>query len=82
MPSVCAVSGCNSQAGTDGLSFFRFPADPERRKLWEDFIGRQNWKAKDHTRICSRHFISGKCVSTCVVINLCCIYSTLRGWTN
>jgi hypothetical protein len=41
MPTICAVSGCNSRAGADGLSFFRFLADPERRKLWDNFIGRQ-----------------------------------------
>ena len=45
------------------MSFFRFPADPERRKLWENFIRHQDWKAKDHTRVCSRHFISGKLVA-------------------
>lgn len=60
MPTICAVSGCKSRAGADDLSFFRFPADPARRKRWEDALGRQGWKAKDHTRVCSRHFMSGK----------------------
>ena len=36
------------------------PRDPERRKLWTNAINRKGWTAKDHHRVCSRHFIQGK----------------------
>ena len=57
MAAVCAVSGCRSRPAADDLSFLGFAADPSRHKRWEDALG---WKAKDHTRVCSHHFISGK----------------------
>lgn len=50
----------NSQAETDGLSFFRFPAKQERCELWENFVGCQDRKANDHTKVSSRYFVSCK----------------------
>lgn len=36
--------------------FYSFPKDPERRRLWEQQLRRENFEATDHTRICSKHF--------------------------
>ncbi|KAG8172763.1 hypothetical protein JTE90_014711, partial [Oedothorax gibbosus] len=33
-----------------------FPKNPERRKVWEIKVKRENFKATDATRICSKHF--------------------------
>lgn len=38
------------------ISFFRFPKDESRRKLWENKIRRKDFKVTDHTYICSKHF--------------------------
>lgn len=38
------------------LNFFRFPKDEAKRKVWENKIRRKNFKATDHTYICSKHF--------------------------
>lgn len=36
---------------------YRFPLkDDELTKKWEDVIGKQNWKAKSFSRVCSDHF--------------------------
>lgn len=38
------------------FNFFSFPKDADRRKLWEINIRRENFKATDHSRVCSKHF--------------------------
>ena len=66
MPTSCVVFGCASRwikSEDDDqacLKFFAMPRDPERRKLWTNAINRKGWTAKDHHRVCSRHFIQGK----------------------
>ena len=66
MPTSCVVFGCASRwikSEDDDqacLKFFAMPKDPERRKLWTNAINRKGWTAKDHHRVCSRHFIQGK----------------------
>ena len=66
MPTSCVVFGCASRwikSEDDDqacLKFFAMPRDPERRKLWTNAINRKRWTAKDHHRVCSRHFIQGK----------------------
>ncbi|XP_039762699.1 uncharacterized protein LOC120635674 isoform X3 [Pararge aegeria] len=64
MPS-CVVRKCTnsdkkSNRKKDGVSFFRLPAEPHRRKLWYRLIRRQRgdplFKAKKSHRICSAHF--------------------------
>ena len=42
------------------VTFHRFPEDPERRRLWIRAVSRDKWEVKDHHRICSDHFVSGK----------------------
>ena len=58
--SNCVVEGCHNRAGELGLSFYRFPVDPERRKRWIAAVNRGVWSPSDHSRLCSAHFISGK----------------------
>ena len=50
---VCCVAvGCSIQDG-QGKIMHRFPRDPERRRLWEIKVKRENWKAHDRSYICS-----------------------------
>lgn len=56
MPSWnCCVMNCKNN--THGpLRFFSFPKDEERRQLWAESCGRQNWYPTDLSRICEVHF--------------------------
>ncbi|XP_054715885.1 uncharacterized protein LOC129225318 [Uloborus diversus] len=57
MVSHCCVSECKERSAKGGRTTFHyFPKDETRRKLWESKIGRKNFKASDHSRICSKHF--------------------------
>ena len=49
----CAVVGCKNTAN------HVFPKDVERRKLWEKALRKQNFKAKDTSRLCADHFKPG-----------------------
>ena len=58
--SCCAV-GCSNRASKgSGISFYRFPSDPERRSKWIAAVKRENWEPSEHSWICSAHFIDGK----------------------
>ena len=64
MPTTCAVVGChNRQSKQCGPSFYRFPKDKDRRRLWIAFVARRNpdgspWQPGSGDRVCSDHFIS------------------------
>ncbi|XP_019736608.1 uncharacterized protein LOC109522457 isoform X1 [Hippocampus comes] len=61
MVHTCVVAGCrNRRTPGTGLSFYRFPRDPERKQLWIAAVNRQGWAPNDGSRLCSTHFISGK----------------------
>ncbi|GBM78410.1 hypothetical protein AVEN_2942-1 [Araneus ventricosus] len=60
---TCSAYGCNMRSGTNAFSIikmYRFPKDPIRRRMWEIAVRRTNWKASSGSRLCSKHFISGK----------------------
>jgi hypothetical protein len=61
MPSSCCAFGCASRySKKKGVKLYRFPMDPERRSLWIQAIKREKWQPTEHSRICGRHFISGR----------------------
>ena len=60
MPLHCCAPGCTNTAGkAAGVSFYRFPADTERRSKWIAAVKRDSWQPTKYTRLCSVHFISG-----------------------
>ena len=65
MPTSCCVIGCsNRHSSSSDLHFYRFPRDPDRRRMWLSFICRRNqdgtpWEPGDGDRVCSQHFLSG-----------------------
>ncbi|XP_011406505.1 PREDICTED: uncharacterized protein LOC100637682 [Amphimedon queenslandica] len=60
MPSCCAV-GCHSHHKKgQNLSFNCFPVDPLKRDRWIAAIRHENWSPTEQTRVCSRHFVTGK----------------------
>ncbi|KAM4728869.1 uncharacterized protein FYW61_011697 [Anableps anableps] len=51
----CVAFGCTNGGGS-GVSFFSFPKDPRRRKIWVDAVRRKDWKPTKHSKLCSDHF--------------------------
>ncbi|XP_077521521.1 uncharacterized protein LOC144132754 isoform X1 [Amblyomma americanum] len=69
-PKYCCVVGChnsadNSRERDPPVKLYRFPGrwyEKERRQSWITAVRRVNphgtlWQPKQHTRICSRHFV-------------------------
>lgn len=55
----CAVLCCSHRSTDTSLSFHRFPADGDRRKLWVAAIRRdvgRDFTITGNTRVCSSHF--------------------------
>ena len=76
MVNTCCVVGCHSHGGWDeGISFYLIPSiitkqglktqelSSKRRNAWLSSI---NWNPSKHSRVCSKHFITGKlqCLTT------------------
>ncbi|CAL1269444.1 unnamed protein product [Larinioides sclopetarius] len=60
---TCSAYGCDMKGGTNKLSeikMFTFPRNPFRRRRWELATRRANWKSHSRSRICSKHFITGR----------------------
>ncbi|XP_053296486.1 uncharacterized protein LOC128456365 isoform X1 [Pleuronectes platessa] len=59
MVHTCVVTGCrNRRTPGTGLSFYRFPRDPDRKQRWIEAVNREGWIPNDGSRLCSIHFIS------------------------
>ena len=55
----CALPCCSHRSTDTSLSFHRFPADVDRRKLWVAAIRRdvgRDFTITGNTRVCSSHF--------------------------
>ena len=64
MVNKCCVTGCKSgyyesaKPSELGISFFKFPPDPDLRKEWKKCISKpDSWEATPNSRICSLHFV-------------------------
>eukprot|EP00117_Sycon_ciliatum_P002170 scpid40809/ scgid7514/ THAP domain-containing protein 4 len=58
--SCCAV-GCSNRSKVGSVvSFYRFPADPVKRKKWTVAVRRDKWSPNQNTWLCSAHFVGGK----------------------
>ena len=79
MPDFCCAFGCSNKrkkGSKSNIIYYRIPfgAYPESesvslRKKWIAAIRRENWRDDqiDNSRICSKHFISGKSKKTLMV---------------
>ena len=58
-PYRCVPAGCSNTA-SDHVSLFKFPKDPVLRRQWEKQVqrNRAQWKATEHSHLCSEHFPS------------------------
>ena len=61
MVKSCVAVGCaNRSKKGSKLSFYRFPADVDRRQKWIAAVKRKSWQPSEYSWICSAHFISGR----------------------
>ena len=67
MVKLCAAYGCHNREGQEeGRSFYRFPADRDRRRKWlaavrrVDPDSRKPWQPSNSDRLCSDHFVGGR----------------------
>ena len=58
MPNSCVCCG-HAKIKGDRVAMFRIPADKSRRQQWLDALNLTEDEVKDHTRVCSRHFLHG-----------------------
>ena len=67
----CCAYGCTNRFVKEGtLGFFRFPAEPERRRRWIVAVKRKDWVPKKHTRICGQHFSTGMIQLACLLASV------------
>ncbi|KFM69304.1 THAP domain-containing protein 1, partial [Stegodyphus mimosarum] len=54
----CAAYGCTNRPSKKipGITFHRFPKNPELRAEWIKAIRRLNWEPTKYSRLCSEHF--------------------------
>ena len=61
MVHSCCAYGCKNRFNKEnGIGFYRFPRNPERRRRWILAVRRKNWEPLEETRICGQHFLFGK----------------------
>lgn len=58
--SCCAVGCHNTYKKGNGIQFYRFPANPEKRARWVAAVNRKDWTPNKHSWICSEHFLNGE----------------------
>ena len=56
---ICAIFGCSNHPGHGkGISFYRFPKDPDMSKRWVTICRRKDTFNVKNARICSIHFLT------------------------
>lgn len=59
----CCAFGCSNKS-EKGYKMYRFPADPQRRKIWEKKVSRVGWKPTSSSCLCEvRSAISVPCIN-------------------
>ena len=59
MPGEMCIVCKNSRVKFPGLTYHRFPVNPERRAKWLSVFQLSEAELKPHTRVCCRHFPDG-----------------------
>ena len=69
--SCCAISCINRYRKGGKIKFYCFPTDAHRRNLWVCAMRCENWSPKEHSRLCSAHFILSN-----LFVCVCCLYNS------
>ncbi|XP_019859329.1 PREDICTED: uncharacterized protein LOC100640513 [Amphimedon queenslandica] len=63
MVNSCCAFNCTTRDCKEtrdaGIKFYRIPLKEPKRSLWLNAIKRKNFEPKQHTVICSQHFVGG-----------------------
>ena len=60
MGKACCASGCvNGFCKGNGIKFYRFPVDVDRRRRWIAALSRKDWQPSEYSWLCSVHFVTG-----------------------
>ena len=60
MPSSCCAVECRNRCKAGKVTLYTFPKNPVRRRQWIQAIHREAWEPTQYSRVCGRHFISGR----------------------
>jgi hypothetical protein len=61
MVTTCVAFGCKyKHIKGNKVGLYRFPQNAARRKMWTNAIKRLNWEPSASSRICGKHFQTGK----------------------
>ncbi|XP_065892096.1 uncharacterized protein [Dysidea avara] len=60
MPSSCCAVECRNRCKAGKVTLYTFPKNLVRRRQWIQAIHREAWEPTQHSRVCGRHFISGR----------------------
>ena len=61
MVKSCCAIGCRRKFKKgNAISFYKFPSESSRRARWIAAVRQKSWIPSQSTKICSKHFTSGK----------------------
>ena len=61
MGKACCAPGCvNRYSKGNGIKFYRFPVNLDRRRLWIAALNRKDWQPSEYSWLCSDHFVTGE----------------------
>ena len=58
--SCCAIGCHNTYIKGNGIKFYRFPANSEKKAKWVAAVNHKDWIPNEHSWICSEHFVTGE----------------------
>ena len=60
MGKACCAPGCvNRFCKGNGIKFYRFPVNIDRRRRWIAAVNRKDWQPSEYSWLCSVHFVTG-----------------------
>ena len=57
----CSVNGCKSNSNIANIKFYGFPKEFHESSVWKKVVGRDGWKPRKYSKICSNHFLAKDC---------------------
>ena len=60
MSSSCCAVECQKRCKAGKATLYTFPKDPVQRRQWIQALHCEGWEPTLSSRVCGRHFISGR----------------------
>ena len=82
----CCAFNCTTRDSKEnreaGITFYRIPLTEPKRTLWLNAIKRVNFEPKQHSVICSKHFVGGMSTSSSFRMHIfLCSYRSKEWWS-